>query len=50
MSVAELRELLHVMMEEVGYLREQQHSAWALGLLDDLLPGYTSSGNGFLPW
>jgi len=41
MNMAEMREQLRVMKEQIGYLREQQRSAWAQGLSDDPPPGYT---------
>ena len=41
MSMAEMREQLRVMKEQIGHLREQQRSAWAQGLSDDPPPGYT---------
>ncbi|KIM48570.1 hypothetical protein M413DRAFT_437782 [Hebeloma cylindrosporum] len=41
MTMAEMREQLSVMKEQIGYLREQQRSAWAQGLSDDPPPGYT---------
>ncbi|KAF9532857.1 hypothetical protein CPB83DRAFT_903366 [Crepidotus variabilis] len=40
MSMEEMREQLRVMTNQVSYLRNQQQSAWALGLSDDPPPGY----------
>ena len=40
MSMGEIREQLHVMQEQIEYLKEQQHSAWAQGFSDEPPPGY----------
>ena len=40
MSIAEIREQLRVMTEQIGYLKEQRRSAWAQALSDDP-PRYT---------
>jgi hypothetical protein len=43
MSMGEMKEQLRVMKEQIGYLREQQRSAWAQGLSDDPPPGYAQT-------
>ena len=41
MSVSDMQEAIRSRGGQICVLREQQHSAWALGLLDDPPPGYT---------
>ena len=41
MSMPDIQEAIQSMREQIGVLRRQQQSAWALGLSDDPPPGYT---------
>ena len=41
MSMPDIQEAIRSMREQIGVLRRQQQSAWALGLSDDPPPGYT---------
>jgi len=41
MSVPDMQEVIRSLKEQIRVLREQQQSAWALGLSDDRPPGYT---------
>ena len=41
MSVSDMQEAIRSQREQIRELREQQQSAWALGLSDDPPPGYT---------
>ncbi|KIK01048.1 hypothetical protein K443DRAFT_99358, partial [Laccaria amethystina LaAM-08-1] len=41
MSMPDIQEAIRSLKEQIRVLREQQQSAWALGLSDDHPPGYT---------
>jgi hypothetical protein len=41
MSVPDMQETIQSLREQIRVVREQQQSAWALGLSDDPPPGYT---------
>lgn len=42
MSMPDMQEAIRLLKEQVHILREQQQSAWALGLSNDPPPGYTT--------
>jgi len=42
MSMPDMQEAIRLLKEQVHVLREQQQSAWALGLSNDPPPGYTT--------